>query len=171
MRPRPFAKFRIERNRQNLHKDRGMSHLRLNGLLGLLATAIFGSVFASQALAQSAPAGCKPNAGATAECASEILTPYIFLNASCASSQYLPSGSASEALWDSQYNATYTSCPGAIFTGQGFATSPMCFGGACSPPSLPIVSAACQGGPYTFPTNSTSGRELNNWLVYQVSGN
>jgi RHS repeat-associated protein len=135
----------------------------------LVLTAI---AFAPRAHAQTAPTDCKPNAGATLECTSEITAPYIYLNASCASPQYKSSESASEAQWDAELGSIYTSCPGATLTKIGWASasSPMCLGGGCGV-SYPIVTAACVGGPQLFPASSGSGLELNNWLVYQVGGN
>ena len=145
---------------------------RLLELGSVLALCLLGAIVYSPAQAQTAPADCKPNAGATSECTAETLPPYVYLNASCGSPPYSQSASAAESIWDSELGSIYTSCPGSSLTGIGWpsASSPMCLGGGCGAGYTPFT-AACEGGPSKSPTMSLSGVETKNWLVFQTGGN
>ncbi|MEQ1581470.1 MAG: RHS repeat-associated core domain-containing protein [Steroidobacteraceae bacterium] len=136
---------------------------------GLLSMAAIS--WTQPAQAQSLPSSCKPNSGGTQDCAAKIPGPWVFLNASCSASLYKESEAESQALWESQYKASYTACPGALYNRIGWIpqSAPMCVGGFCGSQYV-TVSTACGGSPLVYPSVAANGDEVGNWLVYEVGG-
>ena len=78
---------------------------------------------------------------------------------------------AALAVWEAEYKAAYTSCPGSVYQRVGWipASSPMCSGGGCGP-GYGSFSVACPELPALRPVVSAAGIETLNALLYQLGG-
>ena len=128
----------------------------------VLSGVFFALTYHPESSAQTLPSTCKA-AGGTQDCTGYIYGPWQFINASCGSILTKQTAAESLAVWEGQYKASYTACPGHIYETFGWV-----------PRSSPMYSApwsvACGGYPNTFPTVASDGNELANWYLVQVGG-